>query len=239
MQSPRLIVLTGAVVLAYAASTGTAVAAGPCDAIAQESTRVSQEQLAFTNQAYSDGQITPEEAAQSNAYALRIHQITLDLGDCLRTGIVPPGYPPVTSPPVPDTVPPVFNTFDIPLLKWRIGDSEFRISWNTGDEPTRVSVGFYRISKGVVSSSASAPRLNKGGCRKPRKSDKKPKSCQLLTRVGALNAPLGATSITFKGKVGGRALKPASYLLKATATDAAGNKSQVKTTKLKILAAKH
>ncbi len=222
------------VLLAVSASawlaTGGSAAAATCDPITQRGNQLQQEFQAFTVQAYSDGVITDEEYAQSDLYTKAIAQVTADLASCIQTGVLPPGYVPVAPPP--DTTPPVTNTFQVKIAQWRIGSHELRIWWDTA-EPTTVKIRFVDLTKGVTASAASCHKLKKGHKRK-----KGQKSCQLQTDVGSLTAPPGTTSLKFNGKVGGHKLKPGSYRLIMTATDAAGNVSKPKTARLTILPAK-
>jgi hypothetical protein len=199
----------------WAASVGTAGAAGPCDVIVQASNQVTQEQLAFTIQAYSDGQITPEEAAQAEVYSQRIAQITADLASCISTGVVPPGYGPLEPPP---PGPPVTNTFKVGIARWHIGDHDLKIFWDTS-VPTKVQIRFKPVG---------APEEKAASVGSLRAQEK-------AASVGSLRAPLGVTSLRFDGKVGGHRLKPGRYLLELIATDAAGNKSKPKTKHLTIL----
>jgi hypothetical protein len=94
MRFRQMAMLLAVSTTAWIASTGSASAAGPCDAIQQRGQAITQAQLAFTQQAYSDGQITPEEAAQAEVFSKAIQQVTLDLMQCIETGVVPPGYGP-------------------------------------------------------------------------------------------------------------------------------------------------
>jgi hypothetical protein len=126
----------------FAGAVQAASAEGVCDPIVQESDRVTQEQLAFTIKAYEDGQITPEEAAQAEAFGQRIAQITADLAQCLQTGVLPPGY----APQAPIVKPPVANTFEVEIAKWHIGDHALRIFWDTS-VPTTVQIKFAQIVK--------------------------------------------------------------------------------------------
>jgi hypothetical protein len=45
----------------------------------------------------------------------------------------------------------------------------------------------------------------------------------------------GANAVPFSGRIGKKALKPASYRLSMVATDAAGNKSSAKTIAFKVV----
>jgi hypothetical protein len=87
-------VLVAACATALTLGAGTAGAQSPCDPIVQAGNKITQEQLAFTQQAYSDGVITDEEYAQSEAYTQAIAKNTADLAQCLQTGKLPPGYGP-------------------------------------------------------------------------------------------------------------------------------------------------
>ena len=69
-----------------------------CDPISQRGNELQAGFQAFTLQAYSDGVITDEEYAKSDAYYKAIGQTTADLLLCVQTGVLPPGYAPVTSP---------------------------------------------------------------------------------------------------------------------------------------------
>jgi hypothetical protein len=191
-----------------AAVAATAASAGVCDPIIEAGNQNQAAFQAFTEQAYSDGQITPEEAQQTEDYSRRQAQITADLATCIQTGVVPPGYPPAGSVSIPGK--PVTNHFNVELAKWRIGDKALTLNWETS-EPTQVWVGFYDGKK----------------------------------LVGSLNAPMGADSVDFKGKLGtdkspkagklGGRIKPGNYTLKLVATDTDGEKSKPQKAKLKVL----
>jgi hypothetical protein len=66
-------------------------------------------------------------------YSKAITQVTLDLTQCIQTGVVPPGY--TSALPPLDTIPPVTNTFKVKIAQWRIGSHELGIWWDTA-EPT-------------------------------------------------------------------------------------------------------
>jgi hypothetical protein len=200
---PRIPLLIAASVIVTAGSVSSASAEGVCDPIVRASQLVTQQQLAFTQEAYADGQITPEEAATAEEFSRRIAQITADLDYCIRTGVVPAGYEGVPQPPA---LPPVTNTLDVEIGKWRIGDRAMRISWDTST-PTTMKLQFFRKTK-----------VNPEG-----------------VLVGEITAGPETNSISFKGKLDGHKVKPGNYLVIATATDEAGNTSEPVTEKLKIL----
>jgi hypothetical protein len=85
-----LVALAGLVLVA----ASSAAAAGRCDPIVEAGNSNLAAQQAFTLQAYSDGTITPAEAAQADDYTARAAKITEDLGTCITTGKLPPGYLP-------------------------------------------------------------------------------------------------------------------------------------------------
>ena len=173
-----------------------AAAAGSCEAISQREHQLIGEQVAFTTQSYSDGKITPEEAAQTQAYSQEIAKARAELKYCNEHGQPPPpGYKAV-----PDATPPSVTSLKVSRTSWHIGARAVKISWKPS-ERSSAKITFARVvrhGKQVV--------------------------------VGSLSAPMGASSISFKGKVArpGRTLvayklKPGTYRLSLKATDAAGN----------------
>ena len=137
MSALRAVTLTGSL-LGLAAFTPTSALAGTCDPITERGKQINQEQLAFTLQAYSDGKITPEEAAQAEAYSQAIAQTTADLQKCIETGVLPPGY---------DTTPPTETHFELGHKTWRVGDRALRISWSTS-EASSAEISFELLGKG-------------------------------------------------------------------------------------------
>jgi len=89
----------GAVIAGLAAigtfGAGSAAAQSPCDPIVKAGNAITQAQLAWTKQAYSDGVITPAEAAQATTFTNAIAKNTADLAQCISTGKLPPGYVPI------------------------------------------------------------------------------------------------------------------------------------------------
>jgi hypothetical protein len=89
----------GAVIAGLAAvgafGSGTAAAQSPCDPITKAGNAIIQAQIAWTKLAYSDGVITPEEAAQATTFTNAIAKNTADLAQCISTGKLPPGYTPI------------------------------------------------------------------------------------------------------------------------------------------------
>jgi hypothetical protein len=81
-----------AVGLVAVTGSGGAAAAGPCDAIVQRGNALQKLFQGFTQQAYSDGVITPQELAQSDIYYNAVGKNTAALSTCITTGTPPPGY---------------------------------------------------------------------------------------------------------------------------------------------------
>src|SRR4051794_23948801 len=195
MSAKRGMLALYAVTVLCASVPAGAAAAGSCDAITQREKQLVGEQVAFTTQSYSDGKITPEEAAQTQAYSQAIAKTRADMKYCLEHGQPPPGYENV-----PDSTPPTVAAFKVTQTTWRIGGHAVKISWRAS-EASSAKITFARLAKH----------------RKP-------------VIVGSLSAPVGASSILFKGKVARPGQKSASYKLKPgvyrlslRATDAAGN----------------
>ena len=83
-------------------------------------------------------------------------------------------------------------------------------------------------------------RRRKSGkkCVKPtRKNAKKGKCTRWVTVPGSfsLKGKSGRNSFTFRGRVGGKKLKPGSYRLNGSAKDAAGNSSAVRQKSFRIV----
>ena len=77
----------------------------------------------------------------------------------------------------------------------------------------------------------AAGRRSGGKCVKPRRSNRKKARCTRWLGVRgsfAVAGKPGRNTFTFRGRMGGRKLKPASYRLNGTAKDAAGNASAIR-----------
>jgi hypothetical protein len=63
-------------------------------------------------------------------------------------------------------------------------------------------------------------------CRKPTRKNRRRKRCTRLVAKGAFSrsAPQGRSKVAFSGRIGRRALRRGRYVIRATPTDAAGNK---------------
>jgi trimeric autotransporter adhesin len=95
-------------------------------------------------------------------------------------------------------------------------------------EPARVR--FELLTKG------KGRRVGKK-CVKATPANRKRKRCARLTVKGAFSrsAPAGGSTVPFSGRVGSRALKRGSYLVRATPTDAAGNDGEARSLSIEIV----
>ena len=84
---------------------------------------------------------------------------------------------------------------------------------------------------------AQSGRRKGRSCVKPTRRNRKAKKCTRYVKVGALQrgGALGANAVPFTGRIGKKALKPASYRAVMTATDAAGNKSNARAIAFKVV----
>jgi hypothetical protein len=92
----------------------------------------------------------------------------------------------------------------------------------------------YRLSEAarVVFTIQHATRGRKVGrtCRKPTRANRRKRACTRYVAAGrfAIQAPAGANSKRFSGRIGRRALPPGRYRAVLVATDGAGNRSSPK-----------
>lgn len=148
--------------------------------------------------------------------------------------------PPVEEPPVPGddrraSDPPVVvppptpgDTTKPRLSKLARTKTGFRA---TLSEPARLTIAISRRDAGRRAGKA---------CKKPTRRLRKAKRCTRLTKIGVLTAAgrAGVNAVTFKNRVGRKALKPGAYQASFTARDAAGNASAAKTVRFTVKAAK-
>jgi len=98
----------------------------------------------------------------------------------------------------------------------------------TLSEPATVAIAIQRPQPG---------RRKGRNCVKPSKKNRKAKKCTRFATVGTLTRSgiAGTNVVPFSGRIGKKALKPATYRAAIVATDAAGNKSAVKTIGFKVV----
>lgn len=101
----------------------------------------------------------------------------------------------------------------------------------TLSEAATIRIAVERAAKG---------RRAKGRCRKPTRKNRKGKRCTRHLRVGTLRASetAGKQSTSFTGRFGKRALGPAHYRARLSATDAQGARSKEKRLKFRVLRAR-
>jgi hypothetical protein len=97
----------------------------------------------------------------------------------------------------------------------------------TLSEPARVTVKIQRALPG---------RRASGRCVRPRPQLSKAPRCVRYRTAGALarSARRGANTIRFSGRLGKRALRPGAHQAVVTATDAAGNRSALRTARFRV-----
>jgi len=82
------------------------------------------------------------------------------------------------------------------------------------------------------------PGRRKGrSCDKPTRKNRKAKKCTRFVKVGALThaGTPGGNTVPFSGRIGSKALKPATYRASIVAVDSAGNRSSAKTVGFKVV----
>jgi hypothetical protein len=101
----------------------------------------------------------------------------------------------------------------------------------TLSEPSRVRYTVQRRYRG-------RGRKAGGKCQKRNRSNNRAPRCNLWGPVrGSFNitAPAGTSHFRFRGRIGGRTLRPGHYRFNSRATDRAGNRSKVKRRRFKIV----
>jgi streptogramin lyase len=98
----------------------------------------------------------------------------------------------------------------------------------TLSEASRVLFAIEQMQKG---------RKVGGKCQKPSKKNKAKKRCTRYVKIGTFgqDGTAGSNTKAFSGKIGRRALRPGSYRATIGASDAAGNKSQLKRLNFKVV----
>ena len=146
-------------------------------------------------------------------------------------GPPPTPSPPTTAPPAPDMTAAVVSRFSTSRRAFRVGSGRragsafrFRLS-----EAASVRISIIRLVAG---------RRVGGKCRKPSRRNRGRPRCTRSLSVASLihrNRTAGANRIAFSGRIGRRTLRPGSYRATIRTTDAAGNRSQPKSTSFRIV----
>ncbi len=82
-----------------------------------------------------------------------------------------------------------------------------------------------------------AGRRVEGRCRKLARANRSRRRCTRLSRRGSMTRarPAGRSNLAFSGRIGGRALRPGRYKLRATPTDAAGNTGRPRSVRISVV----
>ncbi len=145
--------------------------------------------------------------------------------------------PPQPRPPsVPDTTRPLLSGLSLSPARFRAAGRGPSTAARVG---SRVS---YRLSEPATVrfrvQRALPGRRARGRCLKPRRSNRRGKRCtRNITLPGAFthSGKSGQNTLTFRGRLRGRKLRPGRYRLRAIATDSAGNVSQPKRSRFRIV----
>ena len=157
-------------------------------------------------------------------------------------GTTPPGTtPPGTTPPgttPPDTTPPALGALGLSATVFRAARSGPSTS---ATRPIGTKVTYSLSEPGKVRFSVDRKtRGRKVGtrCRAQTRANRHRRACTRWVKVKGsftVTGKAGKNSFKFRGRIGGRSLKPGSYRLNGQAADAANNKSTVKRDGFKIV----
>jgi hypothetical protein len=145
--------------------------------------------------------------------------------------------PPVTK----DTTAPTFSGVSLTNKVFTVGKGATPVS---AKKKRRVKVGTsfrFTLSEAATVKLVIAQKLpgRRAGkvCRKTSRKNRGRKRCTRFVKKGTLTraGAAGANSVKFTGRIGRRALKPGSYRVSITATDAAGNRSKPKTLSFRVV----
>jgi plastocyanin len=141
--------------------------------------------------------------------------------------------------PAPDTQPPALGTLGLSATVFRAARSGGSIS--AAKKPVGTKVSFKLSEPGkvkfTVDRKARGRKVGKS-CKAQTKANRKRKACTRWVKVKGsftVGGKAGVNSFKFRGRIGGKALKPGSYRLDGQATDSAKNRSAVKRRGFKIV----
>ncbi len=147
--------------------------------------------------------------------------------------------PPSTPPPVvKDTTAPVFSHVSLTNKVFAVGRAATPVSAKKPKIGTtfRFTLSEAARVKFVIARKLPGRRAGKA-CRAPSKKNRARKACTRFVKTGTLtrSGQAGLNSLNFTGRIGHRALKPGTYRVTISATDAAGNTSKPKTLAFRIV----
>jgi hypothetical protein len=164
---------------------------------------------------------------------LRVEDPCQNIGNAQQTVHVAPQPTPV------DTKPPVLGALGLSATVFRAAKSGGAFSARARPIGTRVS---YKLSeagstKFTVDRKSSGRKVGKR-CRAQTKANRHRKACVRWVQVKGsftVAGKAGKNSFKFRGRIGGKRLKPGSYRLNGRSTDRAKNKSAIKRRAFKIV----
>jgi hypothetical protein len=161
-----------------------------------------------------------------------------DSGTTMCHGLIappPPPPPPSPPPPPPDTVAPVISGLTLTNTRFRVDRTGASAAAKRGTT-FRYSLSEVAVVKFTIER-RSKGRMVDRRCRRATRKNRGARACSRYTRVGSFrrSAVAGANKTKFRGKVGRRWLRPDSYRAALRATDGAGNRSQRKRVRFKVV----
>jgi hypothetical protein len=168
----------------------------------------------------------------------------IDIGAFEADAVSPPPTgtgPSVTTPQQPvvaDPVAPAITALGLTNKTFAVGSAATPVSAARAKKGTTF---VYTLSEQATTTltieRAETGRRKGRSCVKATKKNRKAKKCTRYAKVGALarNGLAGPNAVPFSGRIGNKALKPATYRGSLVATDTAGNKSKPKTIGFKVV----
>jgi hypothetical protein len=153
-----------------------------------------------------------------------------------RTPITPrdPGGPPTVTPgPLGDLIRPVVGGLELTNRRFRVARASTPVTTAAAKRGTTFVYSLSELARVQIAIQGASTGRRKGrSCVKTTRRNRKGKKCTRYATVGTLTraGQPGANALPFSGRIGRKALKPAKYRARFTATDAAGNVARRKPT---------
>ncbi len=145
-------------------------------------------------------------------------------------GNTEPGPQPGVTTPVADQTAPALTALGITNKKFAVGAKATAVTARAKKGTTFV-FSLSEQARTTLTIQRGRPGRRKGrSCTKPTSKNRKAKKCTRYVKVGALarNGVSGANAVPFSGRIGKKALKPATYRAAIAAVDGADNRSATK-----------
>jgi hypothetical protein len=149
-----------------------------------------------------------------------------------------PGPQPTITAPVADRISPALSALGITNKTFAVGPAATPVNAARAKKGTT----FVYTRSETAATTLTIERADTGrrkgkSCVKATSKNRKAKKCTLYVKAGTLTrgGSAGANAVPFTGRIGKKALKPATYRASFVAVDAAGNKSKSKTVGFKIV----